>query len=68
LGHLVSASGKNGAFTVVRIDESEGVAPLELKTGTYFIEKNIPFNAIHSLGEDVNQAAARIAREATEGN
>ena len=65
LGQLVSASGKNGAFTLVRIDESQGVADLELTTGTHFIEKNIPFRFIHPLDEDVNQAVARIVKEAT---
>lgn len=42
------------------------VADLELTTCTHFIEKNIPFTAIHSLGKDVNQVAARIVTEATE--
>jgi translation initiation factor 2 alpha subunit (eIF-2alpha) len=67
LGQTVSASGKNGVFKIIRVDEKQGVADLELTTGTHFIEKNIPFNSIHSLEEDVNQAAARIVRKATEG-
>jgi hypothetical protein len=42
------------------------VADLELITGTHFVEKNIPFNAIRPVDEDVSQAAVRIVREATE--
>lgn len=66
LGQIVSASGKNGVFKIVRVDDKNGVADLEITTGTHFVEKNIPFNSIHSLGEDMNQAAARVVREATE--
>jgi hypothetical protein len=65
IGQRVLVNGHNGLFVVIRIDESEGVADLELTTGTHFIEKNIPFNAIKEFKEDVSQAAARIVREAT---
>jgi hypothetical protein len=66
LDQIVAASGKNGVFKVIRVDEGQSVADLELTTGTHFIEKNIPFNSIHPLDEDFSQAAARIVREATE--
>jgi hypothetical protein len=67
LGQTVWAEGLNETFTVVRIDESQCVANLELMTGTHFthfIDKPTPFGAIHPI-EDVNEVAARIVREAT---
>ena len=66
IGQLVFASGQNGRFKVVRIDEKKGVADLELTTGTRRVERNIPLNAILPDREDANQAAARVVREATE--
>jgi len=65
-GNKVFADGHKGTFTVIRVDKGRGVADLELTTGTHKIEKNIPFNALHPADEDVNQAAARVVREATE--
>jgi hypothetical protein len=66
VGQRVWAEGLNGTFAVVRINDAQGVADLELTTGTHRIEKHIPFNAIHPLGGgDVSQAAARIVREST---
>ena len=66
VGQRVSADSHNGVFIVVRVDETQHVADLELTTGTRFVEKGIPFNAIKPIPEDVNQAAARIVGEATE--
>jgi hypothetical protein len=65
IGERVFADGLNGEFTVITVDEKQGVVDLELTTGTHFIEKHIPFGAIHRVREDVNQAAARVVREAT---
>jgi hypothetical protein len=36
------------------------VADLELTTGTRFIERNIPFNAIHPLGDGGNSGHGSI--------
>ena len=66
VGQHVRADGMNGTFTVVRVNPIQGVADLELTTGTQKIELHIPFNAIHPIREDVSQAAARIVKEATE--
>jgi hypothetical protein len=66
IGQRVLADGHHGLFVVIRIDESQGVADLELTTGTHLIQKNIPFNAIKEFKEDVSQAAVRTVREATE--
>jgi hypothetical protein len=66
IGEFVFADGLNGRFKVISIDKQRGLAELELTTGTRHVEKRIPFNAIHPDREDVNQAAARVVREATE--
>jgi hypothetical protein len=66
VGEFVFASGLNGRFKVISVDEEKGQAALELTTGTHHVEKRIPFNAIRVDREDVNQAAARVVREATE--
>jgi hypothetical protein len=66
IGQSVFADGHNGLFVVIRIDESQKVADLELTTGTHLIQKNIPFNAIREPKEDASQAAARIVRTVTE--
>ena len=62
---LVSAHGRNAAFRIHRLDTSKGTADLRVE-GTNFIEENIPLNTIEPMKEDVNQASARIVREATE--
>lgn len=66
IGEKVIATGHNGEFKVVRVDEQAGLADLELMSGTHLIEKAIAFTAIHPVKEDLNQAAARVVREATE--
>jgi len=63
---IVFASGLKGEFKVVNVDEPRGVANLELMSGTHKVETHIPFDAIRLAREDVNQAAARVVREATE--
>jgi hypothetical protein len=49
IGQLVTADGLSGAFFIVRVDESQGIVNLELKTAPYFIKWNIPLSAIHLL-------------------
>jgi hypothetical protein len=66
IGQRVTVVGRHGLFVVVRVDETKGLADLELTTGTHFIEKAIAFSAIREFKEDANQSAARIVREATE--
>lgn len=65
IGDKVFASGHNGLFSVIRVDAQNGVADLELTSGTHQVQKNIPLNAIKLDREDVNQAAARVVRELT---
>jgi len=67
IGQRVTADSHRGVFAIVRVDESQGVADLELTTGTHFVEKHIPFSAIKLVKEDASQAAARTVGEATEG-
>lgn len=66
VGQLVEIVGRAGIFRVVKADESQGLADLELMSGTHFIERAIAFSAIKAFKEDASQAAARIVREATE--
>jgi hypothetical protein len=56
---------KNSVYVIYRIDRLEGIATLTLEGNPAIILKRIPFSAIHLIEEDVNQAAARIVREAT---
>lgn len=65
IGERVTATGHNGEFKVISVDEQAGLADLELTTGTHFVEKAVAFSAIHLIKEDVNQAAARVVREVT---
>jgi hypothetical protein len=65
IGERVMTNHHNGEFKVVRVDEKAGLADLELMSGTHLIEKAIAFSDIHPVREDVNQAAARVVREAT---
>jgi hypothetical protein len=62
IGQRVWAEDLDGTFTVVRIDAIQSVADLELMTDTHKIEKHVPFDAIHPLGEGVIQAP-RTVRE-----
>jgi hypothetical protein len=54
VGQDVRPQGRNGTFRVVRVDLRQGVADLEYTTGTYYLEKNIPFEAIRSVQENDN--------------
>jgi hypothetical protein len=64
----VGSSGLHGVFAVIGIDEKLKTADLQLLGGTQSIEKGIPWTILSYLDEeDVNQAAARVVREATEG-
>jgi hypothetical protein len=65
IGQRVTVVGRHGLFRIVTVDETGGLADLELTTGTHFIEKAIAFSAIREFKEDANQAAARIVKEAT---
>ena len=56
---------KLSVYIVVRIDKLEGIATLKMESNHGIVIKGIPFSAIHLMEEDVNQAAARIVREAT---
>lgn len=62
IGQRVWADGQDGTFIVVRTNTFQGVADLELTTGTQKIELHIPFSAIHPVGEDL-QAYRRIDRD-----
>ena len=66
IGQLVEIIGRHGIFRVVRADETQGLADLEIMSGTHFIEKAIAFSAIKEFKEDESQAAVRIVRTATE--
>ena len=70
VGDTVIAVGQNGSFRVIKIDESKHAADLELLgTSRSFNLKGVPWGALSPVKpkrEDVNQAAARIVREATE--
>jgi hypothetical protein len=59
-GHYASV------YIVVRIDKLEGIATLKLESNPAIVLKYTPFSAVHLVKEDVNQAAARIVKEATE--
>lgn len=64
-GDRVHAKGHTGEFLVLRVRKKEGVADLGL-TGADSVNENVPFSAISTIGEDANQAAARVLREAKE--
>jgi ketopantoate hydroxymethyltransferase len=61
----VDVLGHNGAFTVIEVDEQSRTASVRLASGNGPVMSAIPFGAIHKIREDVNQAAARVVREAT---
>lgn len=63
----VGTAGRHGVFAVVSIDKKLKTADLQLLGGTQPIEKGIPWTMLIYLDkEDVNQAAARIVKEATD--
>jgi hypothetical protein len=67
-GDRVAALGQNGTFKVLKVYEQGHTADLKL-IGANFQLDRIPWGALSLLlnaREDVNQAAARIVREATE--
>lgn len=51
IGQVVTADGLSGKFFIVRVDESQGIVDLELRTAPYFMKKNIPLSAIHLADE-----------------
>lgn len=59
IGEEVRPEGRNGTFKVVRIDLRQGVADLQYTTGTRYVEKNIPFEAIKNVrqNDEVGRAA-----------
>jgi hypothetical protein len=59
IGQEVRPQGRKGIFRVVRIDLRQGVADLQYTTGTRYLEKNIPFEAIRSV--NVNDEAVQGA-------
>jgi hypothetical protein len=52
IGQEVRPHGRKGTFKVVRIDLHQGVADLEYTTGTHYVEKNIPFEAIVTVPDN----------------
>ena len=51
IGQVVTADGLSGEFCIVRVDESQGIVDLELRTAPYFTKKNILLSAIHLMDE-----------------
>jgi hypothetical protein len=66
VGQTVEIVGRGGIFRAVKADEKQGLADLELMSGTHFIERAIAFSAIKEFKEDENQAAARVIKTVTE--
>jgi len=52
LGRKSVPTDAKGTFKVVRIDLHQGVADLEYTTGTHYVEKNIPFEAIVTVPDN----------------
>jgi hypothetical protein len=52
VGQEVRPQGRKGTFRIIRIDLRQGVADLEYTTGTRYVEKNIPFEAIRNMHDD----------------
>jgi hypothetical protein len=64
----VTAVGHNGVLAVVDIDKKSKCVDLQFVTGDGPLLEGIPWSALRYMDkEDVNQAAARIARESTKG-
>jgi hypothetical protein len=69
-GDEVAVLGQNGPFKVVAVKTEPNIVEVKLTGPREFSLKNIPWAALtplkKSIREDMNQAAARIIREATE--
>jgi hypothetical protein len=58
--HQVWTDGCKGVFIVATVDQTHGVADLQLTTNPRFILKDVPFGEIHSVVKgDVIQEAIR---------
>ena len=71
LGDEVAVPSHTGAFRVSAVRTGPDVVDLELIGPAEYTEKNVPWGVLVYLNkprEDVNQAAARIVKEATEQN
>jgi hypothetical protein len=63
----VTAQGHHGVLAVVDVDKKSKTADLQFVTGDGPVLQGVPWTALHYMDEeDVNQAAARVVREATD--
>lgn len=74
VGDIVTAQGQNVIFKVVEVSEIVAggikIQPFHVGKQVTFgkVVANIPRSALKPFKEDAGQAAARIVKEATEGN
>jgi hypothetical protein len=63
----VTTQGRNGVFAVVDVDNGSKTVALQTVTGDGPVLQSVPWTSLQYMDqEDVNQAAARIVRKATE--
>ena len=63
----VTALGHNGVLVIVDVDKKSKSVDLQFVTGDGPVIRGVPWTALRYMDEeDVNQAAARVVREATE--
>ena len=71
-GQVVTAQDHEGTFKVLNVSEDgqkADIQPFSLSRQMLIgaVMRGVPCSTLHHFKEDASQAAARIAREATEG-